>query len=1177
MKKIWTMLLAAILIVPLVLQPVTAQAARAITIYVDGVQLKTDQPPAMVQGRVMLPLRAIFEALDASVDWDRKKQTVTATKGDTTVVLKIKSRVATINNKTVTLDVPAQILGGRTMVPVRFVSEALGQDVDWNSRSQVVTINSDNPSNPDTPSNISISPASNVSGRDVSNQGDGRDLEVSFSKSSTESLVDHYRVLVVKASKSFNQASALKVSASNYTKVSTTGSNRSITLSQSSRDVDGDYVKNDQPYVIYVLAVGKSSYSSVLSNSSPKITLTNMSSVPEVTNVKISDNSDFGDGRDISVSFTRPQNDNTISNYRVFIVKTKDANNFSLTTANNLSSSYYTTVNKSGSNGGTLSGALTSSSRDSSGDYIKNGVSYTAFVLSVSNNNSAVNKLSSASSSVTLSANTVTSPVITQVDDVNDYGDGRDLRVSFNKISNESNISSYRIFVVKASNYSNFTLTKANSLSSTYYTQVNKTGYNITQVLSSGARDTDGYAIQNGVSYRIFVMAVATNSGNNVLSSASNAITLYSSNVGAVSNLYASDVNDYGNGRDLYVSFTKAADESNISNYRIMVVPTAYYSSFSLSDANNVSSSNYTTVSKLGNNTYGQALSENARDVRGNYIKEGISYRVYVLSVGYGNYSGSNALSAPTSTITLGKNYNVQAVTNLTAADVNDFGNGRDLYVSFTKAADESNISNYRIMVVPTAYYSSFSLSDANNVSSSNYTTVNKLGNNTYGQALSENARDVRGNYIKEGNSYRVYVLSVGYGNYSGSNALSAPTSTVTLGKNINVQAVTSLTATDVNDFGDGRDLQVSFTKPSDETNVHHYRIFVVPTAYSSSFNLPQANSNSNFITENKGGNKSTTRSLDTTTRDIRGNLITEGTNYSVYVLTVANGNSSSVNALSSASLDIKLAKNKAVQAVSNVNASDVNDFGDGRDLQVSFNHASDESNINEYRIMVVPINSDFDPSKVSNIKNNYTVVSTSGSSTTQVLNATATDINGNSITNGTLYKVYVLSVGKDSSTGTFTLSGASNEIKLTNSGAVEAVTNVNLSTTGNTGTYEDIRISFDKVSNEKNVTEYRVFLIPSNEVNNFKLSDANKVNPQNYNSFNVRDNTKGASIKNFDINGMNIDPKITYQAVVMTVTNSGNENLNILSVASNQIVLQTKQNDTPTEQVKPVSSDTQS
>jgi len=641
----------------------------------------------------------------------------------------------------------------------------------------------------------------------------------------------------------------------------------------------------------------------------------------------------------------------------------------------------------------------------------------------------------------------VATPVITQIDDVNDYGDGRDLRVSFNKISNESNISSYRIFVVKASNYSNFTLTKANSLSSSYYTQVNKTGYNITQVLSSGARDTDGYAIQNGVSYRVFVMAVATNSGNNVLSSASNAITLYSSNVGAVSNLYASDVNDYGNGRDLYVSFTKAADESNISNYRIMVVPTAYYSSFSLSDANNVSSSNYTTVSKLGNNTYGQALSENARDVRGNYIKEGISYRVYVLSVGYGNYSGSNALSAPTSTITLGKNYNVQAVTNLTAADVND--------------------------------------------------------------------------------------------------------------------------------FGDGRDLQVSFTKPSDETNVNHYRIFVVPTAYSSSFNLSQANSSSYYITESRGGNKSVTRTLDSTTRDVRGNLITEGTNYRVYVLTVANGNSSSVNALSSASLDITLAKNKAVQAVSSVNASDVNDFGDGRDLQVSFNHAPDESNISEYRIMVVPKNSkSFNPSTVSNIPN-YTAVSTSGSSTNQVLNDTAKDIDGNFITNDTPYNVYVLSVGKDSSTGKFTLSGASNEIKITNSAGVEAVTQVKLFTDGNTGTYSDFRISFNKANKENNVKEYRVFMVPSDKVEGFKLFYAETVNEMNYTSIQLNQNTNGVSLASMnDVYGNEINTSFNYHAVIMTVANSGSSN--VLSLPSNQFRLSPKKVDIPTEEIKPTTSVTQ-
>ncbi|MDC6266054.1 hypothetical protein [Lysinibacillus fusiformis] len=79
---------------------------------------------------------------------------------------------------------------------------------------------------------------------------------------------------------------------------------------------------------------------------------------------------------------------------------------------------------------------------------------------------------------------------------------------------------------------------------------------------------------------------------------------IFRSNAGAVSNLYASDVSDYGNGRDFFVSFNKDVDESQISHYRILVVPTANYINFSLKEANNVSSNNYTIVYKSGKSTY---------------------------------------------------------------------------------------------------------------------------------------------------------------------------------------------------------------------------------------------------------------------------------------------------------------------------------------------------------------------------------------------------------------------------------------------------------------------------------------------------------------------------------------------------------------------------------------------
>nr|WP_257982856.1 copper amine oxidase N-terminal domain-containing protein [Lysinibacillus fusiformis] len=985
------------------LQPATAQAAKAITITVDGVQLKTDQPPAMIQGRVMLPLRAIFEALGASVNWDSKNQTVTGYKEDTTVVLKMKSKVATINGKSVTLDVPAQILRGRTMVPVRFVSEALGQDVDWNSVNQTVTIQSDTPSNPNIPGNISIAPASHVSVRDVNDQGDGRDMEVSFSRSSTESYVDHYRIMVVKASKSFNLASALKVSPSNYTVVTTSSSNRTINLSQNSRDVDGDYIRNDQPYVVRILAVGKGSYSSVLSTSSPKMTLTNLSSVTEVTNVKINDINDFGDGRDVSVSFTRPQNDNNISNYRVFIVKTKDASNFSLTTANNLSSSYYTTVNKSGSNGSTLVGTLSSSARDTSGEFIRNNVPYTAVVLSVSNTNSVGNKLSSASSSVTLSQNTMSTPIITQVSDVNDFGDGRDLRVSFNNVSNESTINAYRIFVVRANNYSNFTLTKANSLSNTYYTQVNKTGYNITQVLSSGARDTDGYPIQNGVSYRVFVMAVANNSANNVLSSASNTITLFSSNAGAVSNLNASDVSDYGNGRDLFVSFNKAVDESIISHYRILVVPTAYYNNFSLTEANNVSSNNYTTVYKSGKSTYEQALAENTRDVRGNTIKEGTSYRIYVLTVANG--IGSNALSAPTSTITLNKNFNVQAVTNLNVADIADNGDGRDVQVTFTKPSNEANVNHYRILIVPTAYYSSFNLSQAN---SSNYYITESKGGNIAATRTLDGVRDVRGNFITEGTSYRVYVLTVANGNTPNTYALSSASPVITLSKSKAVQAVSNINVSDIGDFGDGRDLQISFSKPSDESNIGNYRILVVPASKANGFDVNAALKVTDYTDINKG---QYSMSLGTGSKDTDGKLITNGQEYRVYILSIGNGNSKAMYNLSFASSAITLVDHSAPVAVENVKLSVQGDKNKYSDIKISFD-VKNGQNVTEYRVFMLPKDA-ADGFKESNAMNNdnSTRIYQNGLSNVSQDLSIELDAFGNPLTSSTEYVAKVLAV----------------------------------------------------------------------------------------------------------------------------------------------------------------------
>ncbi|MDQ7829811.1 MAG: copper amine oxidase N-terminal domain-containing protein [Armatimonadota bacterium] len=119
--------------------PTGAQDAP-IRVFVDGGRVRFDQPPVVRGGRVLVPLRGVFERLGASVDWEAATQTVLAVRGGTVVELQIGSRQARVNDRVVLLDVPARIIGARTLVPLRFVSEALGATVQWQEATRTVLI-----------------------------------------------------------------------------------------------------------------------------------------------------------------------------------------------------------------------------------------------------------------------------------------------------------------------------------------------------------------------------------------------------------------------------------------------------------------------------------------------------------------------------------------------------------------------------------------------------------------------------------------------------------------------------------------------------------------------------------------------------------------------------------------------------------------------------------------------------------------------------------------------------------------------------------------------------------------------------------------------------------------------------------------------------------------------------
>ncbi|MFD0710419.1 copper amine oxidase N-terminal domain-containing protein [Paenibacillus sp. GCM10027626] len=1022
MKKVLATIVASVMLFSMLLLP-PASAASAIKIVIDGETLATDQPPVAINGSVFVPLRGIFEALDAVVYWNQKAQTVKAVKGNVTIVLKIGAKTATINDETVALDAYARAINGRTMVPIRFVSESLGEKVEWSKKLNSVLIT--------TFKQREVGAAQYVNVIADYQYGDGRDWRVMFAPPSNQDNVKEYRILAVKenAAASFNLAKAQSVSSANYTTVQPYTAGKITTMGAYARDVDGATLRADQSYRVFVLTVGADSYAL----SQPSAVVRQADSTNSATNVVISDVSDYGDGRDLAVSFTKAANDSNISNYRVMIVKTKDAGKFDLNAANDVSSSYYNTVYKSSSS--TLSTQFSSSSRDVNGDWIKNGVPYTAFVLAVTNSSSTANRLSSGSASVTLGNYSQMAPLVTGIADVNNYGDGRDLFVSFNKVQDETNVAYYRLFVVREADYSKFSVSDANKLSSDRYTQVSKNGSNQSLTFTSSAKDVNGNYISNGVGYRVFVMAVASNSSSypNLLSAPSSQITLSvgGANTPKITSVY--DVNDYGNGQDLQVSFNRSADEGSVNHYRIFVVKSSNADSFKLSNANAIGSSNYTKVNKTGSNIT-TTLSSSASDVNGSTIRNGVSYRVFVMAVSNTGQNNNNLLSDYSNEITLSDNTGRAVATNVQAADVSDYNDGRDMLVTFTRAADESQINHYRIFVVKSSNASSFKVSNANAIDNpNNYMVVYKKGENI-STTLTQYTRDVNGSLIKNDERYKVFVLSVRDGGYYGSNVLSAPSSEITLKQSSAVSAPSNVKVALKGSKGDGSDLEVSFSRSSSESDILEYRIIVVPNHLAGSFGLAEATRalSYGYTTKVDKDGRTLTQRLTSSTLDSQGYTIGYSNNgaggYRAFVLAIAKN--SSLNALSAPS-DVFYLSGTAAPEVQNVSASQV-----GQTMTVSVNFASsNDTGVAHYAVLLVPEPAyGLSESKATEYykQGNYTEVQRS--SRAALLTSGSVDVNGAPLTYNVTYRVYVLSVADGVKAAVNSLSSSTATVRLVES-----------------------------------------------------------------------------------------------------------------------------------------------
>ncbi|AVX40796.1 Copper amine oxidase N-terminal domain-containing protein (plasmid) [Carboxydocella thermautotrophica] len=173
----------------------SALAQPEIMVYVNGRKISfPDQKPFLDnKARTLVPVRFVSEALGATVDWDGRTQTVTIKHRANTIKLKIGESKAMVNGKAKTFDTKAILKNKRTMVPLRFITEALGARVTWDNKTYTVKVSMDNgytlPEKTDL--TVELYPPNNVNNVDIN-------IAISVEDDLEKQFTDLYNILASK-------------------------------------------------------------------------------------------------------------------------------------------------------------------------------------------------------------------------------------------------------------------------------------------------------------------------------------------------------------------------------------------------------------------------------------------------------------------------------------------------------------------------------------------------------------------------------------------------------------------------------------------------------------------------------------------------------------------------------------------------------------------------------------------------------------------------------------------------------------------------------------------------------------------------------------------------------------------------------------------------------------------
>ncbi len=115
--------------------------AENVYLYINGKRIENiSMPPIIINGSTLVPAREVFEPLGATVSWKKDTEEVIISYKETTIIIKINSNTATVNNSTEPLSMPAKIINNKTMIPARFIAQSLGLKVEWDKTTRIINI-----------------------------------------------------------------------------------------------------------------------------------------------------------------------------------------------------------------------------------------------------------------------------------------------------------------------------------------------------------------------------------------------------------------------------------------------------------------------------------------------------------------------------------------------------------------------------------------------------------------------------------------------------------------------------------------------------------------------------------------------------------------------------------------------------------------------------------------------------------------------------------------------------------------------------------------------------------------------------------------------------------------------------------------------------------------------------